>query len=145
MHLEEDVEEDVEGLTEFEFTTLVAATYSNKAVSFPDGERYRPLLTEVEHDLLNRDLLEWKAFRAKLNKNLRVLTGEVLTSTEKGKSILKKDLLKLILRLADMDIHTYSSAFLGLVSELSKEQLPILLTHNKSAVRSAALAKISGM
>lgn len=134
-----------EDQTELEFMVLAWASYNNKAHFFPDGEQIQILPTETEQDLLDRGLLTWKLVKVGPNKNFDIFTGRVLTCTAEGKEVLQRDVLKLVLTLAGLEIHLHNPEFQKLVDQLSKEELPVLLAHPDDAVRSAALTRIRNM
>ena len=130
---------------EAEFITLAKTAYEAATAIFPlpAVSRVKLNITETEQDLLDKGLLRWKLITTKeFISDSDVDVGRVLTCTEGGKEVLQRDILRLVLVLADLQIHTYSVAFPKLVAQLSKKELPTLLTHGDAKVRSIALSNI---
>lgn len=128
---------------EAEFITLAKVDYSAAAAVLPLPGRGKLNITGTERALLNKGLLKWRLVLTKeFLVDSDVGVGRVLICTAEGKDALRRDTLKLLLVLADLQVHTYNAAFSKLVAQLSKEELPILLTHNDAKVRSMALSNI---
>lgn len=126
-------------MTEYKFGELARIRYGNTAAFFPEVNPGTEMgFTVTQEELIEEKLARLKWVQSKPNKNRNVYFGSILVCTKQGESILQKDLLKLVLLLAQQEVYTYSDEFYNLVKRLSKEELPALLTHTKSPVRQAA-------
>lgn len=144
-------------LSDEEFHTFAWSEYGNRVVAITSGSGKlwsklkqttvaglkQTTVTGSEQKLLDLKLLRWKSIRTKPNKNGYSYTGKVLKCSKRGRKVLHKDLLRLILVLARMEVHTYNDEFFKLVARLPREQLPALLVHEKPEIRLVAMARMA--
>jgi len=133
-------------LSDMEFQVLAWLRYGKVPIGFSPGPGSKTT-SKYEQRLLDMELVKWKGviiapIKDGSPEGFREHTL-VLECTRRGEEALHKNLLRLVLVLAELEVpEYYSPGFFNLVKQLSEEELPALLTHEKDLVRQVAAARM---